>query len=112
MTSTYGGLDIDSFWTRLQVDESTPFAPTVKGEIGGMGWHNISELPATSREATQVIARLLANAHVSFHWWAFVPIFAFPPLKSLAVKDCRLGGESDSAVTSALTSSSQGFVKA
>jgi hypothetical protein len=33
------------------VDQSTPFAPKCKGEIGAYGWYNIADLPSTYQTA-------------------------------------------------------------
>jgi 8-oxo-dGTP pyrophosphatase MutT (NUDIX family) len=36
------------------VDESTPFAPHVRGEIGAFGWHIIEHLPSSKSESKNV----------------------------------------------------------
>jgi hypothetical protein len=47
------------------VDESTHFAPHVRGEIGGFAWHIIEHLPSTWEEGKQarccLPGRLLAG---------------------------------------------------
>ena len=50
----------------MQVDESTPFAPLVRGEIGGFAWHLVSDLPAT-KEASMLAFHTTDGTRRRFH---------------------------------------------
>lgn len=50
----------------MQIDETTCFLPTVKGEIGAFGWHIIEDLPATNEATRQVYLNAQGSRH-RFH---------------------------------------------
>lgn len=54
------------------VDESTPFAPHVRGEIGAFGWHVISHLPATWEEGKQHFVNTEGGRHKFFNVWPYM----------------------------------------
>ena len=38
----------------MQVEESTPFAPIARKEIGALAWHVVNELPMTKEQSAMV----------------------------------------------------------
>ena len=54
------------------VDESTPFAPHVRGEIGAFGWHVISHLPANWEESKQLFVNTDGGRHRFFNVWPYM----------------------------------------
>jgi len=54
------------------VEESTPFAPHVRGEIGAYGWHVIAHLPATWEEGKQLFVNTEGGRHKFFNVWPYM----------------------------------------
>jgi 8-oxo-dGTP pyrophosphatase MutT (NUDIX family) len=54
------------------VDEATPFAPHVRGEIGAFGWHVIAHLPATWEEGKQHFVNVEGGRHKFFNVWPYM----------------------------------------
>ena len=54
------------------VEESTPFAPHVRGEIGAYGWHVITHLPATWEEGKQLFVNTEGGRHKFFNVWPYM----------------------------------------
>jgi mRNA-decapping enzyme subunit 2 len=54
------------------VDESTPFAPHVRGEIGAFGWHVISHLPSTWEESKQLFVNDQGGRHKFYNVWPYI----------------------------------------
>jgi hypothetical protein len=54
------------------VNESTLFAPHVRGEIGAFGWHVISHLPATWEEGKQLFVNEQGGRHKFFNVWPYI----------------------------------------
>ena len=46
----------------MQVEESTPFAPIARKEIGALAWHVVNELPMTKEQSSMVGCRLPLDA--------------------------------------------------
>jgi mRNA-decapping enzyme subunit 2 len=69
------------------VEESTPFAPHVRGEIGAYGWHVISHLPATWEEGKQLFVNTEGGRHKFFNVWPYMK-----PLRAWIKKAKRRGG--------------------
>jgi len=69
------------------VDESTPFAPHVRGEIGAFGWHVVSHLPATWEEGRQHFVNEQGGRHKFFNVWPYMK-----PLRSWIAKRRRAAG--------------------
>lgn len=38
----------------MQVEETTPFAPIARKEIGALAWHVVTELPMTKEQSAMV----------------------------------------------------------
>jgi 8-oxo-dGTP pyrophosphatase MutT (NUDIX family) len=54
------------------VEESTPFAPHVRGEIGAYGWHVVAHLPATWEEGKQLFVNTEGGRHKFFNVWPYM----------------------------------------
>ena len=54
------------------VDEATPFAPLVRGEIGGLAWHLVGDLPADREAASLVYTTADGVRHRFFRVWPYV----------------------------------------
>lgn len=54
------------------VDDTTPFAPHVRGEIGGFGWHMIEHLPASRDESKILFVNQEGGRHKFFNVWPYV----------------------------------------
>lgn len=54
------------------VDEATPFAPTVRGEIGALAWHLIADLPSTKDAGSLVYTTDEGVRHRFFRVWPYV----------------------------------------
>ena len=54
------------------VDESTPFAPHVRGEIGAFGWHVIAHLPSTWEEGRHHFVNEQGGRHKFFNVWPYM----------------------------------------
>ena len=54
------------------VDEATPCAPTVRGEIGALAWHLVADLPATREAGGLVYATEAGVRHRFFRVWPYV----------------------------------------
>lgn len=54
------------------VDESTLFAPHVRGEIGAFAWHVISHLPSTWEEGKQHFVTDEGSKHRFFNVWPYM----------------------------------------
>jgi 8-oxo-dGTP pyrophosphatase MutT (NUDIX family) len=54
------------------VDEATPFAPTVRGEIGALAWHLIADLPSTKDAGALVYTSEAGVRHRFFRVWPYV----------------------------------------
>lgn len=53
--------------TYVQVEESTPFAPIARKEIGALAWHVVNELPMT-KEQSAMVCYWLASSAPSVAW--------------------------------------------
>lgn len=73
------------------VDESTLFAPHVRGEIGAFGWHVVAHLPATWVEGKQHFVNEEGGKHKFFNVWPYMK-----PLRSWIAKQRRRGGGASS----------------
>lgn len=54
------------------VEESTPFAPHVRGEIGAFGWHLIEHLPSSKAESKNLYVNESGNRHRFFNVWPYM----------------------------------------
>jgi mRNA-decapping enzyme subunit 2 len=54
------------------VGEDTPFAPLVRGEIGGLAWHLLADLPSTREAAALSYATPDGVRHRFFRVWPYV----------------------------------------
>lgn len=54
------------------VDESTPFAPHVRGEIGAFAWHVISHLPASWEESKRLFVNDQGSRHKFYNVWPYM----------------------------------------
>lgn len=54
------------------VDESTPFAPHVRYEIGAFGWHLVGHLPSTWDESKHQFVTEAGNRHRFFNVWPYI----------------------------------------
>jgi hypothetical protein len=54
------------------IDESTLFAPHVRGEIGAFGWHAVEQLPATWEESKQLFVNEHGGRHKFFNVWPYI----------------------------------------
>lgn len=54
------------------VDESTPFAPNVRGEIGAFGWHLIDHLPSSKTESKHLYVNESGRRHRFFNVWPYM----------------------------------------
>ncbi len=54
-------------YQHVQVEESTPFAPIARKEIGALAWHVVNELPMTKEQSAMVyvIAACLLSHYCS-----------------------------------------------
>jgi mRNA-decapping enzyme subunit 2 len=75
------------------VEESTPFAPHVRGEIGAYGWHVVTHLPATWEEGKQLFVNTEGGRHKFFNVWPYMK-----PLRAWIKKAKKRGIPSSSQV--------------
>jgi len=54
------------------VGEATPFAPLVRGEIGGLAWHLLADLPSDRDTASLVYTTADGVRHRFFRVWPYV----------------------------------------
>ena len=54
------------------IDEATPCAPTVRGEIGALAWHAVADLPATREDGAAVYVTDAGVRHRFFRVWPYV----------------------------------------
>jgi 8-oxo-dGTP pyrophosphatase MutT (NUDIX family) len=54
------------------VDENTLFAPHVRGEIGGFGWHLIEHLPSSKAESKNLFVNDSGSRHKFFNVWPYM----------------------------------------
>lgn len=54
------------------IDEATPCAPTVRGEIGALAWHAVADLPATREAGALVYMTDAGVRHRFFRVWPYV----------------------------------------
>jgi mRNA-decapping enzyme subunit 2 len=54
------------------VDEGTPFAPHVRGEIGAFGWHLIEHLPSSKTESKHLYVNESGGRHRFFNVWPYM----------------------------------------
>lgn len=54
------------------IDEATPCAPTVRGEIGALAWHAVADLPATREDGAAVYVTDEGVRHRFFRVWPYV----------------------------------------
>ena len=54
------------------VDESTPFAPHVRYEIGAFGWHLVGHLPASWDESKHQFVTEEGARHRFFNVWPYI----------------------------------------
>lgn len=73
------------------VDEATPFAPLVRGEIGGLAWHLLADLPSDRDSAALVYTTADGVRHRFFRVWHCVrPLKRW--IKSYRVRVKAAGG--------------------
>lgn len=54
------------------VEETTPFAPHVRGEIGAFGWHLIKHLPSSKLESKHLYVNESGGRHRFFNVWPYM----------------------------------------
>lgn len=54
------------------IDEATPCAPTVRGEIGALAWHAVADLPSTREAGALVYMTDAGMRHRFFRVWPYV----------------------------------------
>ncbi|KAH7617923.1 putative mRNA-decapping enzyme subunit 2 [Nannochloris sp. 'desiccata'] len=82
------------------VEESTPFAPHVRGEIGAYGWHVVAHLPATWEEGKQLFVNTEGGRHKFFNVWPYMK-----PLRAWIKKAKRRGQPQQQQQVGAVVSS-------
>jgi len=77
----------------MQVEESTPFAPIARKEIGALAWHVVNELPMTKEQSAMVcvIVSCLPTARYSN---SFDDMIVYG--RSALAEGCHLSGKRQS----------------
>lgn len=80
------------------VDESTPFAPHVRGEIGAFGWHLIADLPSSKAESKNVFFdEETSSRHRFFNVWPYMKKLRawITKNKGKKVKSCKRAAQKE-----------------